>query len=50
MGLPTTFLHKFCPEQFEIIGMSGVDIKIKSGRFYIGGRRLQPRLVIRRKK
>lgn len=50
MGLPTTFLHKFCPEQFEIIGMSGVDIKIKGGRFYVKGKRLQPRLVIKRRK
>ncbi len=50
IGLPITFLHKFCPEQFEIIGMSGVDIKIKGGRFYVAGRRLQPRLVVQRRK
>lgn len=50
VGVPISFLHKFCPEQFEIIGMSGVDIKIKGGRFYVEGRRLQPRLVIQRRK
>lgn len=49
MGVPTTFLHKFCPEQFEIIGMSGVDIKIKGGRFYVGGKRLPARVVIKRR-
>ena len=49
MGVPITFIHKFCPEQFEILGMSGVDIKVKGGRFYVEGRRLQPRIVIRRK-
>ena len=49
MGLPTTFMHKFCPEQFEIIGMSGVDIKIKGGRFYVAGKRMQPRIVIKRR-
>jgi hypothetical protein len=50
IGVPPTFLYKYCPEQFEIIGMSGVDIKIKGGRFYVEGRRLQPRLVIKRRK
>lgn len=50
MGLPITFLHKYCPEQFEIIGMSGVDIKIKGGRFYVKGKRLQPRIVVKRRK
>ena len=50
IGLPITFLHKYCPEQFEIIGMSGVDIKIKGGRFYVNGKRLQPRIVVKRRK
>ena len=50
MGLPISFLHKFCPEQFEIVGMSGVDIKIKGGRFYVNGNRKQPRIVIKRRK
>ncbi|MDR2267649.1 MAG: adenine-specific methyltransferase EcoRI family protein [Christensenellaceae bacterium] len=50
IGVPITFLHKFCPEQFEIIGLSGVDIKIEGGRFYVEDQRLQPRLIIRRKR
>ena len=50
IGLPITFLHKVCPEQFEFIGMSVVDIKIKGGRFYVKGKRLQPRMVVKRRK
>ena len=54
MGVPITFLDKFCPEQFEIIGISGslaepfyVDGKKKSGRFYVDGKRLYDRIAIR---
>ena len=51
MGVyPATFLFNYCPDQFYIIGLSGVDIKIKKGRFYVNKKRLQPRLVIRRKR
>lgn len=56
MGVPITFLDKYCPEQFEIIGISGVLAKPviinnsrKSGRFYINGKRLYDRIIIRRK-
>lgn len=56
MGVPITFLGKYNPDQFEIIGISGelaeplyVDGKRKSGRFYIDGRRLYDRLVIKNK-
>lgn len=56
MGVPVTFLSSYNPNQFEIIGYSGtlaqpiyIDGKKKSGRFYIGTRRLYERLVIKRK-
>lgn len=57
MGVPITFLDKYCPEQFEIIGSSSelatpimIDGKRKTGRFYINGVRMYDRIVIRRKK
>jgi hypothetical protein len=48
---PGTFLFNYCPKQFDIIGLSGVDIKIKKGRFYVDNfkKRLPARLIIRRK-
>lgn len=56
MGVPITFLDKYSPDQFEIVGISG-DLaepyyddlgKKHTGRFYLDGRRLYDRLVIRR--
>jgi len=56
MGVPITFLDKYNPAQFEIIGISGdlanpllIDGKRKTGRFYINGRRLYDRIAIRRR-
>ena len=56
MGVPITFLGKYNPDQFEIIGISGdlanpllIDGKRKTGRFYINGRRLYDRIAIRNK-
>lgn len=56
MGVPITFMDKYNPDQFEIIGISGelakpieIDGKNKTGRFYIGTRRMYDRIVIRRK-
>ena len=56
MGVPITFLDKYCPEQFEIIGHSAklakpvvVDGHKKSGRFYVNSKRLYDRIVIKRK-
>ena len=56
MGVPITFLDKYNPEQFEIVGISGelansllIDGKRKTGRFYINGRRLYDRIAIRNK-
>lgn len=55
MGVPITFLDKYSPDQFEIIGISGelanpviIDGHKKSGRFYVDGRRLYDRIAIRR--
>lgn len=54
MGVPISFLDKYCPEQFEIVGNSAelarsfyVDGKKKSSRFYVDGQRLYDRIVIR---
>jgi hypothetical protein len=56
MGVPITFLGKHNPDQFEIVGVSGdlakpveVDGKRKTGRFYLGERRMYERIIIRRK-
>lgn len=57
MGVPISFLDKYNPEQFEIIGNSGelanpiyIDGKRKSGRFYVSGVRKYDRIAIRHKK
>lgn len=57
MGVPITFLDKYSPEQFEIIGISGelaepiiINNHKHSGRFYINGQRLYDRLIIKYKK
>lgn len=47
MGVPITFLDKFNPAQFEIIG-NEYTMQIEKGRFYLAGRRLYSRLVIKR--
>lgn len=55
MGVPITFLDKYNPEEFQIMGTSStlakrfaLDGKIKSGRFYLNGERKYDRVVIRR--
>lgn len=54
-GVPITFLTKFCPKQFKIIGKSDqlagpIEIdgvyQSKPGRFYLNGKRLYERIVI----
>ena len=49
MGVPVTFLDKYNPEQFEIIG-NEYDLNIEKGRGYINGKRMYSRIFIRRKK
>jgi hypothetical protein len=61
MGVPISFLNKYCPEQFEIVG---VDYDVKDGRLfelakenwsgkldraYLNGKRLYTRVFVRRK-
>ena len=48
MGVPITFLDKYCPEQFEIIG-NEYDLNIPKGRGYVNGKRIYSRIFIRKK-
>ena len=47
MGVPITFLDKYNPEQFEILGTSTMDMP--KGAPYVGGKRIYERILIRRK-
>lgn len=55
MGVPITFLDKYCPEQFEIVGISNhyemAGIPFSNGNCYceIGGNRKYVRVFIKRK-
>jgi hypothetical protein len=55
MGVPITFLDKYNPKQFEIVGQTGVIepdgicIEYKGGRPYIKGKRMYSRIIIRRR-
>lgn len=49
MGVPITFLDKYNPEQFEILG-NEYDLNIHKGRGYINGKRLYGRVFIKNKK
>ena len=56
MGVPITFLFKYCPTQFEIIGlMSGAkDSSLINGndgraKFYVNGKGVYARILIRKK-
>lgn len=46
MGVPITFLDKYNPEQFEIVG-NEYSLNIESGRGYVGGKRLYSRVFIK---
>lgn len=48
MGVPVTFLDKYNPDQFEIVG-NEYSLNIERGRGYICGRRMYGRLFIRKK-
>jgi len=59
MGVPISFLDKYNPEQFELIGMSAnglmpagllVSDQEKYDRPYLAGRRMYVRLFIRHRK
>lgn len=47
MGVPITFIDKYCPEQFEIIG-NEYSLNIDKGRGYIDGKRMYSRIFIKR--
>ena len=52
MGVPITFLDKYNPDQFEIIGMDRPLIKELTGkvsRFWLNGREIYARIIIRNK-
>ncbi len=58
MGVPISFLDKYCPEQFELIGITENNVDLnpyrktgceKYDRPYIDGKRMYTRLLIRKK-
>ena len=49
MGVPITFLDKYNPEQFEILG-NEYDLNIDKGRGYINGKRMYSRIFIKNKR
>jgi hypothetical protein len=53
MGVPITFLDKYNPDQFEVLGIDRVlveEITGKVSRFRINGKELYARIIIRNKK
>ena len=48
MGVPITFIDKYSPDQFEILG-NEYDLNISKGRGYINGKRMYSRIFIRNK-
>lgn len=48
MGVPITFIDKYCPEQFEILGLD-MDLTTNHKRGTINGRELYARIFIKRK-
>ncbi len=58
MGVPITYLDKYCPEQFELLGIIENNVELskywkgegmKYDRPYIDGKRMYTRLLIRKK-
>jgi hypothetical protein len=57
MGVPITFMDKYCPEQFEIVGLiagnirglAGIPSKINKDGPYINGKLRYGRVLIRPK-
>ena len=52
MGVPITFLDKYCPEQFEIIGLDRYTVPkefLVGGRVAINGKPCYARILIRRR-
>lgn len=52
MGVPITFLDKYNPDQFEIVGMDRpimTELSGKVSRFWMNGKEKYARIVIRQK-
>ena len=51
MGVPISFLDKYCPEQFEILGLDRyIENNPRYGhRFNINGKEIYARILIRKK-
>jgi hypothetical protein len=49
IGVPITFMDKYNPEQFEILG-NEYDLNIEKGRGYVKGKRMYGRIFIKNKK
>ena len=57
-GVPISFLDKYCPTQFEIVGLSKYNNLGMDGGYWLGGcndatingKRMYARILIRRKK
>ena len=47
MGVPISFLHKYNPEQFEIVGNEYSE-NIEKGRTYVNGKRMYSRIFIKK--
>lgn len=49
MGVPISFMDKYCPEQFEIVGEfnHGCENEYDLAKPVLNGRALYPRLAIR---
>jgi hypothetical protein len=48
MGVPISFIDRYCPEQFEIIG-NEYELQIEKGRGYVNGKRMYSRIFIKKK-
>ena len=54
MGVPISFLEKYCPDQFELLGhehdIDGRGTNVPNGQFDVNGKGVYKRILIRRKK
>ena len=48
MGVPITFLDRYNPEQFKIVG-NEYSLNIEKGRGYINGKRMYSRIFMKKR-
>jgi hypothetical protein len=48
MGVPITFIDKYNPDQFEIVGLDAFMSDVEKGRMYVDGKRKYARILIRK--